>query len=146
MNSTKDRNIAPVVEFETSVEIFTRVLVKYLTPRDEIERFIAEVRSDGYQMFRSLSTESASFSNLKLHLPNIDISTLRLREGSLLVGKSLAEIELRKAYSVTLLAIRRDTQILSNPGGDIRLCANDVLVILGQSDKIADISGLFEKS
>ena len=133
-------------EFETSVEIFARVLVKYLTPRDEIERFIAEVRSDGYQMFRSLSTESASFSNLKLHLPNIDISTLRLREGSLLVGKSLAEIELRKAYSVTLLAIRRDTQILSNPGGDIRLCANDVLVILGQSDKIADISGLLEKS
>ena len=133
-------------EFEASVEIFTRVLVKYLIPKDEIERFIAEVRSDGYQMFRSLSEESVSLSNLKLHLPDIDINMLRLRNGSALVGKSLAEIELRKAYSVTLLAIRRGTEILSNPDGDIRLSADDVLVILGQPDKITRLRGLFETS
>ncbi len=33
-------------EFETSVEIFTRILAKYLVPRDEIERLVAEVRSE----------------------------------------------------------------------------------------------------
>jgi CPA2 family monovalent cation:H+ antiporter-2 len=133
-------------EFEASVEIFARVLVKYLIPKDEIEKFIAEVRSDGYQMFRSLSEESVALSNLKLHLPDIDINMLRLRNGSSLVGKSLAEIQLRKAYSVTLLAIRRGTEILSNPGGDIRLSADDVLVILGQPDKITQLRGLFEAS
>jgi len=83
---------------------------------------------------------------LKLHLPDIDINMLRLGNGSSLVGKSLAEIELRKAYSVTLLAIRRGTEILSNPGGDIRLSADDVLVILGQPDKITQLRGLFETS
>ncbi|MFB3142212.1 MAG: TrkA C-terminal domain-containing protein, partial [Acidobacteriota bacterium] len=133
-------------EFEASVEIFTRVLVKYLIPKDEIEKFVAEVRSDGYQMFRSLSEESVSFSNLKLHLPDIDINMLRRRNGSSLVGKSLAEIQLRKAYSVTLLAIRRGSEILSNPGGDIRLSADDVLVILGQPDKITRLRGLLETS
>jgi len=133
-------------EFEASVEIFARVLVKYLIPKDEIEKFIAEVRSDGYQMFRSLSEESVALSNLKIHLPDIDINMLRLGNGSSLVGKSLAEIQLRKAYSVTLLAIRRGTEILSNPGGDIRLSADDVLVILGQPDKITQLRGLFETS
>lgn len=130
-------------EFETSVEIFARVLGKYLVPRDEIERFIAEVRSDGYEMFRSLSKESVSFSDLKLHLPDVEISMLRVDERSPLVGKLLAQIELRKRYGVTVLAIRRDSQILSNPGGDMQLCANDVLVILGPPNKIAGVAGLF---
>jgi len=42
-------------EFETSIEIFTRVLTKYLVPGDEVERLIATVRADGYEMFRSLT-------------------------------------------------------------------------------------------
>jgi CPA2 family monovalent cation:H+ antiporter-2 len=129
-------------EFETSVEIFTRVLMKYLIPRAEIERFIAEVRSDGYEMFRSLSRESASFCDLKHHLPDVEISLLRVGERSPIVGKSLAQIELRRKYGITLLAIRRDSQILSNPHGDTQLCANDVLFVLGPPDKIVEVAGL----
>jgi CPA2 family monovalent cation:H+ antiporter-2 len=129
-------------EFETSVEIFTRVLAKYLIPRDEIERLVAEVRSDGYEMFRSLSKKSSSFSDLKLQLPDVEISTLRVAESSPLVGKSLAKIELRKKYQVTVLAIRRNSQILSNPNVNIPLRANDVLFVLGSSDKIAEVTSL----
>jgi len=129
-------------EFETSVEIFIRVLAKYFIPRDEIERLVAQVRSDGYEMFRSLSKESSSFSDLKLHLPDVEISTLRVAERSPLVGKSLAEIELRKKYGVTVLAIRRDSQILSNPNVNMPFCANDVLFVLGPTDRIAEVAGL----
>jgi CPA2 family monovalent cation:H+ antiporter-2 len=130
-------------EFETSVEIFIRVLTKYLVPRDDIERFVAEVRSDGYEMFRSLAKEPASFSDLTLHLPGVEISTLRVGESAPLVGKSLAEIELRKRCGVTILAIRRDSEMLSNPYGNTILYANDVLFILGPPDKIALVTGLF---
>ncbi len=130
-------------EFETSVEIFTRVLAKYLVPKDEIERFVAEVRSDGYEMFRSLSKESSSFCDLTLQLPDVEISLLRVAERSIFAGKTLAQIELRKRCGVTLLAIRRDSEILSNPYGDTILYANDVLFILGPPDKIALVTGLF---
>jgi len=129
-------------EFETSVEIFTRVLAKYFIPRDEIERLVAEVRSDGYEMFRSLSKESSSFSDLKLQLPDVEISTLRVAERSPLVGKSLAETELRKKYGVTVLAIRRNSQILSNPNANIPFWANDELFVLGPPDRIAEVAGL----
>lgn len=130
-------------EFETSVEIFTRVLTKYLIPRDDIERFVAEVRSDGYVMFRSLSKESASFSDLTLQLPGTEITTLRISENSFLVGKSLAEIELRKRYGVTVVAMRRDAQILANPKGDIPLSANDELFVLGTPEKTSTVANLF---
>ena len=129
-------------EFETSVEIFTRVLAKYLIPRDEIERLVAEIRSDGYEMFRSLFRESSSFSDLNLQLPDVEISTLRVVERSPLVGKSLAEIELRKKYGVTVLAIRRNSQILSNPNVNMPFCDNDVLFVLGPPDRVAEVAGL----
>jgi len=129
-------------EFETSVEIFTRVLTKYLIPRDEIEALVAEIRSDGYEMFRSLLKESSSFSDLDLQLPDVEISTLRVVESSPLVGKSLAEIELRKKYGVTVLAIRRNSQILSNPNVNMPFCANDVLFVLGPPDRVAEVAGL----
>jgi len=129
-------------EFETSVEIFTRVLAKYLIPRDEIEALVAEIRSDGYEMFRSLFKKSSSFSDLSLQLPDMEISTLRVIGKSLLVGKSLAEIELRKKYGVTVLAIRRNSQILSNPNVNMPFCANDVLFVLGPPDRVAEVAGL----
>ena len=129
-------------EFETSVEIFTRVLAKYLIPKDEIEKLVAEVRSDGYEMFRSLSKETLPFSDLNLQLPDVEISTLRVAERSFLVGKSLSEIELRKKYGVTVLAVRRESKILSNPDVDMLFYANDVLFVLGPPDRIANIAGL----
>ena len=132
-------------EFETSVEIFTRVLAKYLIPRNEIEALVTEIRSDGYEMFRSLVKESPSFSDLNLQLPDVEISTLRVVEGSPLIGKNLAEIELRKKYGVTLLAIRRNSQIISNPNGSIPFCSNDVLFLLGTPDRIARVADLTQK-
>jgi len=130
-------------EFETSVEIFTRVLTKYLVPRDEIEKFVSEVRADGYEMLRGLFRESVPFSEFKLNLPGFEINVFRVREGSPVVGKSLAEIELRKKYGVTLLGVRRDTKMMPNPSGDTIINANDLLVVLGPPDKVIKVGHLF---
>ena len=130
-------------EFETSVEIFNRVLAKYLVPRDTIEKFAAEVRSDGYEMFRSLARETASFADLKIQVPDIEISALRIGEKAPIIGRSLAQIELRKKYGVTLLAMRRGTEVLSSPDVDMPFHAGDVLFAVGSSEKIAGVMGLF---
>jgi len=132
-------------DFETSMEIFARVLKKYLVPRDEIEKYIAEMRSEGYEMLRSLSKEPASLSDLKIHLSNDEIVTFRVDEKSTLIGKTLSQLDLRKEYGVTLLAIKRDLQTISNPAGDTKLYANDLLVLLGATDRIAKLSSLFGK-
>jgi len=129
-------------EFETSIEIFTRVLEKYLIPTDNIEGLIAEVRSDGYKMFRSLPTETSSTSDLKIQLPNIKISTLSVPENSTLVGKSLAKSQLRRKFGILVLAIRRNSQIISNPDRNTQICAEDELIVLGAPDKISELDRL----
>jgi CPA2 family monovalent cation:H+ antiporter-2 len=118
-------------EFETSVEIFTLVLIKYLVPRDDIELIVNQIRSENYRMFRSLAARSSSLDDLKPHLPDIEINSLRIGESSPAAGKTLAELELRKKYGITLLAIRRDSQTLANPKADTPIMTGDVLILLG---------------
>jgi CPA2 family monovalent cation:H+ antiporter-2 len=130
-------------EFETSVEIFSRVLAKYLIPRDEIDKLVVHLRSDGYEMFRNLVRESSSFSNLDLQLPDVEVSSLRVEEGSPIEGKSLLELELRKKYGVTVLALRRETQTFPNPDVEMPFFADDILYLMGNPEELAESAKLF---
>jgi len=133
-------------EFETSVEIFTRVLLKYLIPRDKIEALVAEARADGYDMLRHPSKTSAVLSDLKLQIHGVNVCTFRISQGSQLIGKTLAQIELRTRYGVSVVAIQRGSEILSNPGADVLLQSNDLLFVLGSSEKISEATGVFSCS
>lgn len=130
-------------EFETSVEIFSRVLKKYLIPRDEIEKFVSEVQADGYEMFRFLNKELEPAKDFKLELPDIEIDTLKVKEKSAMAGKTLAEMNMRRKYGVTVLAIRNGLHTLPNPDGDETIHAGDTLIVLGLPDKISLLEGLF---
>lgn len=130
-------------EFETSVEIFARVLTKSLIPRADIERLVSELRSDSYEMFRSLAEEATTSPDFQLRLPDVEISTLRITPRSALVGQKLGKSQLRKKHEVNVLAIRRGSEIISNPALDVEFRADDVLFVLGSSDNIANVIGLF---
>jgi CPA2 family monovalent cation:H+ antiporter-2 len=130
-------------EFETSIEIFSRVLDRYLVPRNEIERLIAEARAGGYDMFRSLSRESLSFSDLKCQIPNVDITTFRVEDGSPIAEKSIGEIGIRKKHGVTVLAIRRGDQMVSNPEAGTVIHPGDLIVALSEPSTLARFAQLF---
>jgi CPA2 family monovalent cation:H+ antiporter-2 len=130
-------------EFETSVEIFSRVLAKYLIPRDKIDKLVIQLRSDGYEMFRNLSRKSSPFTSLDLQLPDVEVSSMRVEEGSPIVGKSLIELELRKKHGVTVLAVRRDSQTFHNPEVEMSFFVDDVLYLMGAPEKLTESAKLF---
>jgi CPA2 family monovalent cation:H+ antiporter-2 len=130
-------------EYEASVELLTRVLTKYLVPRDEIERCIAKTRSDHYSMLRTLVYESPTISELGPHLAGTEIFPMRVRSGSLAAGRSLMELDLRKEYGVTVLAIKRGANMIVNPSPDQTIAIQDVVILLGESKKMTDVEALF---
>lgn len=132
-------------EYETSVEIFTRVLNKYLIPRDEIEKLVAELRSDGYETFRSMQVPVSDVSNLALQIPNIEITGITVAENSPIAGQTVKEIRLRSNYGVTILALRREGETITNPDSDVQLCKGDVLFMMGEPYSIATASHLFRE-
>jgi CPA2 family monovalent cation:H+ antiporter-2 len=130
-------------EFETSVEILVRVLRQYLIPQVEIEEFVGDVRSKGYEMFREMSTDpGVDPQDLGKHLPDSEVATVRVGEESYLVGRTLQEVALRAEYGVTLLAVRRGGEPLPNPGAGFRLEAEDQLIVFGSPRQVADAAAL----
>jgi len=127
-------------EFETSIEIISRVLRNFFIPANEIEKHISEVRKDGYVIFRNVHQEYDIFPELKQHLPDIEIETIRIESVSPLAGKSLADIGFRRKYGVTVLAIQRGARTITNPSGDTQLLAQDIVILIGTRECIAGVS------
>ena len=128
-------------EFETSVEIFTRVMSRYLVPKAEIERFTAEIRAGGYEMFRTASHPSADLGDLNLTRTGVEIVTLRLREDSPAAGRTPAQIDLRRVHGVTLLAVDRRGDLISNPDADTALVPGDLLYLMGDPCRLMEFNG-----
>ncbi len=130
-------------EFETSIEIFARVLRKYLIPKPEIDRFVNEIRTGGYDMLRTLSPEAAVCTDLRVCLPDAEVATFRIEEGSEADAQTIGDLALRKEHGVTILAIRRGGEMLYNPDPHLELTAGDILVSFGAPDRTAAVAGLF---
>ncbi|MFY8160615.1 MAG: cation:proton antiporter [Candidatus Kapaibacteriota bacterium] len=122
-------------EFETSVEIFTRVLNKYLIPKNEIEYFIQNVRSDGYKMFRSVS-KLTNYTDLKLHIPDFDVLTFKIKENSIYLSKTIIDLDLRQKFQLNILAIKRDDEIITNPSPDLIFITNDIIILFGSRENL----------
>jgi monovalent cation:H+ antiporter-2, CPA2 family len=127
-------------EYETSIEIFSRVLDHYQVPRDKIESFVDQVRADGYDMFRSLSNQP--YCNANLSLLNDGIETFEVRMGSYAAGRFLAELEL-EGLGIRPLAVHRETGTVSNPDKNFVLLADDIVILLGPEEKLHKIAELF---
>ncbi|MDP2958168.1 MAG: NAD-binding protein [Longimicrobiales bacterium] len=130
-------------ELETSLEIVARVLTSYLVPRRDIDGFLAEVRAGGYEMLRTPHVPGTSMADLQLTLSELEVSTLRVDEGSAVAGRRLDETDLRKLHGITVVAIRRGDAMISNPGGDTVVQPGDSLIVLGLSDEVNAASELF---
>ena len=128
-------------EYETSVEIFSRVMHSYLVPYDVIDRFIAEVRADGYEMLRD--APSAAPIHVVRHLQGLDVTTFQVAEHAPIVNRSLADIGLRKNHEVTALAIHRAGKKINVPDGDAVFHAGDLVVVAGCPDRLAEVAPLF---
>jgi voltage-gated potassium channel len=71
---------------------------------------------------------------------DLDIEQLRVTPGSLLSSRTLAEAHLGQTYGVIVLAVRRASGAMEfNPQADIRLEAGDVLIAMGERQKLKRI-------
>jgi|WetSurMetagenome_2_1015567.scaffolds.fasta_scaffold03466_4 monovalent cation:H+ antiporter-2, CPA2 family len=130
-------------EFETSMEIFARVLERYDVPRENIEEYIDQIRQEGYEMFRRLSQES--YCNASLSLQSDIIRSIRIPAGSRAEGRMAAEMR-EEGNGIKLLALHRDLQTIASPDGRTILQADDVVVLMGSEEKLDHISRRFFSS
>jgi trk system potassium uptake protein TrkA len=93
--------------------------------------------------------DSAEKVGNRIHIPNL-IDYIPLQSGYVIqeikppdyfVGKTLSEIDLRKKFKVTVLAIKSVSPRVNtiNPSADARINENDVLIVFGAVNDIANL-------
>src|SRR2546429_1478609 len=91
-------------EFETSIEIFARVLAHYGVPRGDIERLVEEIRGSHYEMLPGDASGRLSLDGVAGG-PQMAIERMRLAPPSGLARERLAATRLRSATGALGLSV-----------------------------------------
>jgi CPA2 family monovalent cation:H+ antiporter-2 len=118
-------------EFETSVEIFARVLERMYIPSNVIGAQIDQIRDECYAMLRGFDRGMRPREDLRALLAATATEVHLVRSHSRAAGCSLRELDLRRQTGVTVIAVVRAGTSHTNPDPDFRIEAGDVLVMLG---------------
>jgi CPA2 family monovalent cation:H+ antiporter-2 len=131
-------------EFETSVEIFSRVLRRYLVPRDVIDRMVDNIRQTGYEAMRTMPDGGIPAGTLGRFASGLTVDVLQVAEGCEMESRTLAETQLRPRTGASVVGVQRATgERLANPSGEDSLEVGDVVLLIGRADQLASAAALF---
>lgn len=130
-------------EMETTVRLFSHVLNAYMVPPEEVQRQVNAIRAHDYGVIRGSIQEAHMMVLQGLDEEGLHTRAVAVREGAEVEDKTLAELELRNKYDLTVLAVRRGNRTIGSPSGDFRVKAGDRLVLIGMAKQFARCSHLF---
>ena len=123
--------------------MLSKTLSNYLIPHEEIEKTLALIRSKGYEALRLKDKKKL---NTKVHIPDFEISTLVIHKESVALNQSIKALDLRNKTGITILAIKKDKELITNPTADIILEEGNIIYTLGNHYNTSCINEIFQHS
>ena len=118
-------------EFETSIEIFTRVLDRFHIPRNIIDAQVRVLRGECYGLLRgTCEAVKPSAERIADFLSAGTAETFYVTRGSWPAGKTLRGIDLRKKTGATVIAVVRGDDSFASPGAEFMIASGDTLVLV----------------
>jgi CPA2 family monovalent cation:H+ antiporter-2 len=118
-------------EFETSIEIFSRVLRDYRIPNNIIEQQVELIRLEGYSMFRGLSLNTESLKKFSTYLTATLTETYLVIQESWAREKLLGDMKVTERTGAVVIAVVRNNKPYPNPGSEFAILSGDMLILFG---------------
>jgi trk system potassium uptake protein TrkA len=67
-------------------------------------------------------------------------SLFELKAFDFMLGKTLRELDVRRRFGVSVLAIKRGENLIVNPMGDEKVLPGDILVVLGTTEQLSSMA------
>lgn len=67
-------------------------------------------------------------------------SLFELKAFDFMLGKTLRELDIRRRFGVSVLAIKRGENLIVNPIGDEKILPGDILVVLGTTEQLSTMA------
>jgi len=130
-------------EFETSLEIFARVLRAYAVPANVIRREVEVARGTRYEMLRGLAMPDLRADALASLGVAAQVETVEVEEGAEAIGRSAASLHLRTRTGATVLAAVREGKAIYEPDPSFGYRPGDVVVLVGTPESLEKAERMF---
>ena len=129
----KKLNISEVVipEFEAGLEMARKALVHLHIPAAKIQHYTESLRQDLFASLFSENEEDEILEQLQWAEHQFDMQWMMIKPGSVLVGKTIGESEIRTIPASSVVGVIRDDVLEPNPDANFRFQANDRAAIIG---------------
>jgi CPA2 family monovalent cation:H+ antiporter-2 len=120
-------------EFETSVEIFSRVLREYHVPDHVVSQQEELIRSGTYRILRERvpSKDNSVLSEFETFLRQKVIEVFFVSPDSPWAGRPLGDLPVGNGAGIVLLAVLREDRAIVQPSPEEKIVAGDKLVFFG---------------
>ena len=133
-------------ELEGGLEIVRHTLLALNFPVHEIMRYMDAVRHDHYDMQVNTEEEHRLLHDLVNASGNIEVTWLQLQPDTSIVGRTLAEANLRAHTGASVVAIIRKKEMLANPKSMTVFEAGDRIGFIGDKEQIGKVEKLLLKT
>lgn len=131
-------------EFETSLEIFARVLHYFGVPRNKILQMIEQIRNEGYDILIMPELPKTRAGIECILFEGLEMDSFAVEKGSWLIGHSLKSLDIRSKTGVTIIAIQRHGKTIINPSADFVLKEGDIITYIGNKNQLTNALNFFQ--
>jgi len=117
-------------EFETSIEIFSRVLEAYHIPKNVVDAEVKVIRAERYGVLRASGPVRPSMEKIADLLTAGTAETFYIGQDCPAAGLTLAQIDLRARTGATVIAVVRGDDSFTGPSADFKIETGDTLVLV----------------
>ena len=103
-----------------------------------------QLRADHYRMLRSPEMRRKSICELSLDFSDVEIKSIRVGKHSEAAGKTLGDLDLRKNYGVTILAISRNHRLMYDSGAETELNPDDIMLVISPPEQLEEIGSFLK--
>ncbi|MHB8854393.1 MAG: cation:proton antiporter domain-containing protein [Ignavibacteriaceae bacterium] len=125
-------------EFETSLQIFSKVLEKFHIPLNIIMKQVSLLRGESYNLMRLETGGVNSLVNIDELLAAGLTETFYVAEDNVHAGENMRELDLRALTGATIIAIVRGEKTITNPVSEEKILPHDTIVITGTHKTVDD--------
>lgn len=130
-------------ELEGGLEVMRHTLLFLGVPAVQVQEYTDTIRREHYEVNPVSTAEQKVLEQMVAAVRGLDVVWRKVTVSSPLAGKTLAEADLRRKAGLSVIAVIRKSETLSNPQPDTVIAGGDVLGLLGEKEQIAAADEMF---
>jgi CPA2 family monovalent cation:H+ antiporter-2 len=130
-------------KLEIALDLFNRLLTSKMLSISEINRMLNHMRY--IQLGEFIEKDTINKLSFFDEFANTKISSIHIDSDSIVINKSIKDLDIRQKIGVTILAVKRGEEIFEHPIPTTILKQGDIVFVIGNDEQIESANTFFQQ-